>query len=251
MQEYINLLLDIRRTTFIIPDKNRYLFAYPGVAEQWIRGDVILKRFAMSSAVENSLAMTSNRLRKQIATLMQIVNLNKDDYSHITKFMGHTEKTHHEFYEITQNAYQAAKVAKLLNLFDRGKGTEYKNTPMDVINLDPNSEVAESDQSEDDGDKEQPVPSTSSNVTVELGTENMPSNKGPDQKTKISNRVRWIQQQKKLVTTYFKDHIKKQRAPRKNECEKLMRDYKDLLSNLDWVRIKTFIFNVYNQAKRD
>ncbi|KAF5277680.1 hypothetical protein FQA39_LY18437 [Lamprigera yunnana] len=122
VQNYINLLLQIRQESEIVPLQNKYLFAYPGVTDQWVRGDIVLKKFANSCKIEHPEAMTSNRLRKQIATLMQIINLDKTEYSQFARFMGHTEKTHQEYYQITQDAFQTAKVAKLLTLFDKGEG---------------------------------------------------------------------------------------------------------------------------------
>ncbi|KAF5294654.1 hypothetical protein FQA39_LY02786 [Lamprigera yunnana] len=149
VQNYINLLLQIRQESEIVPLQNKYLFAYPGVTDQWVRGDIVLKKFANSCKIEHPEAMTSNRLRKQIATLMQIINLDKTEYSQFARFMGHTEKTHQEYYEITQDAFQAAKVAKLLRLFDKGRGTEYRNKTLDNINIDPNNEIAECDDNAD------------------------------------------------------------------------------------------------------
>ncbi|KAF2898335.1 hypothetical protein ILUMI_07839 [Ignelater luminosus] len=68
------------------------------------------------------------------------------------KFMGHTVKTHQQFYEITQDAYQTAKVAKLLNLFDKGKGEEYRSAALESINIDPNNELVESDDNSKNGE---------------------------------------------------------------------------------------------------
>ncbi|RZC40848.1 hypothetical protein BDFB_011498, partial [Asbolus verrucosus] len=147
LQRYISLLLQIRQETDTIPKENPYLFAYPGVNNQWKRADVI-RKFAHASGVQNPQAISSNRLRKQIGTLMQIMNLSKDEYSQFAKFMGHTEKTHKDFYEITQDVYQTAKVSKLLTLFDQGKGAEYKGKPLHEIDLEHLSEV-ESDNDEE------------------------------------------------------------------------------------------------------
>lgn len=49
--------------------------------------------------VENPESITSNKLRKQIATVTQILSLTKEETKQFSKFMGHTEKTHEEFYE--------------------------------------------------------------------------------------------------------------------------------------------------------
>ncbi|KAI4455533.1 dde superfamily endonuclease [Holotrichia oblita] len=147
LQKYIDLLLEIRRESDMVPNTNPYLFACPGIENQWIRADVAIRKLAYASGVENPQAISSNRLRKQIGTLMQIMNLSKEDYAQFAKFMGHTEKTHKEFYEITQDAYQTAKVSKLLALFDKGQGFEYKGKPLNDINLaslkEPESDIDE------------------------------------------------------------------------------------------------------------
>ncbi|KAF5279660.1 hypothetical protein FQR65_LT15317 [Abscondita terminalis] len=99
IQKYIALLLRVRKETKIVPQENTYLFAYPNVKSQWIRADVVLRKFAKASNLEHPQAMTSNRLRKHIATLMQLVNLSKDEYANFSSFMGHTMKTHQNYYE--------------------------------------------------------------------------------------------------------------------------------------------------------
>ncbi|CAH0562839.1 unnamed protein product [Brassicogethes aeneus] len=243
VQEYISLLLEIRNNRDIVPKSNGYLFAYPGVVNHWVRGDVVLKNFAKSSKIENPEAMTSNRLRKQIATLMQLINLDKSDYSQFSKFMGHTEKTHQEFYEITQDAYQTAKIAKLLNLFDQGKGTEYRNKELAEIDIDPNNVLVEYD--EESENKENPLVSSTQILNSNINDDNSTVKR---QKIK-SNRTRWTAQQKKLVTLHFKGHIKNKKAPKKEECKTFINEHKDVLGNLDWVRVKTFVYNVYTQGK--
>lgn len=42
--------------------------------------------------------MTSTRFRKHLATIMQFLNFEDDEIDQIASFMGHTRKTHDEFY---------------------------------------------------------------------------------------------------------------------------------------------------------
>lgn len=96
--------------------------------------------------------MTGNCLRKQIATLMQIMNLNQEEYVNFSKFMEHTVKTHKKFYEICQDAYQTAKVGKLLTLFDQGRKAAYKGRNLDDINFSLENETIHLDNSENEDD---------------------------------------------------------------------------------------------------
>lgn len=97
IQKYINILLK-HRETYILPE-NDYLFACPGSTIKWGKGDVAINTLAKDMNLKNPEAISSNRLRKQIATIMQLLNLSKDESKQFAKFMGHTQKTHEEFYE--------------------------------------------------------------------------------------------------------------------------------------------------------
>jgi hypothetical protein len=76
VQNYINRIIKIRNITQIVPDNNGYLFAYPDNAH-WARG--ALRKFAKQANLEYPNEITSNKLRKQIATVMQILSLNKEE----------------------------------------------------------------------------------------------------------------------------------------------------------------------------
>lgn len=98
IQEFMNVIIDLRQTTNLIPEKNPYLFAYPK-SDRWVRGDVAIRKFAQKAELEHPKNMTSNKIRKQIATIMQILNLSPEESQQFAQFMGHTEKTHNEFYK--------------------------------------------------------------------------------------------------------------------------------------------------------
>lgn len=44
---------------------------------------------------------------------------------------------------------------------------------------------------------------------------------------------------------YFKKNIENKTALKKNECEEFLETYKKQFENVGWVRVKTFIFNIY------
>ncbi|KAF5274528.1 hypothetical protein FQA39_LY07140 [Lamprigera yunnana] len=47
--------------------------------------------------------------------------------------------------EITQDAYQTAKIGTLLTIFDNGKGEQYRNKDLAEVDIDPNITLAECD----------------------------------------------------------------------------------------------------------
>ncbi|XP_074039699.1 uncharacterized protein isoform X2 [Leptinotarsa decemlineata] len=87
---------------------------------KWTRGDVVIRKFAHEAGLEYPDQISSNKLRKQIATVMQILNLNQEETEQFAQFMGHTEKTHNDYYRLPQDIYQTAKISKLLLLMERG-----------------------------------------------------------------------------------------------------------------------------------
>jgi hypothetical protein len=64
---------------------------------------------------------------------------------------------------------------------------------------------------------------------------------------KQSGRVRWSENEKKIVTEYFKNHIRKKITPKKHECDQLLAKHGDVFLHKDWVRIKTFVYNVFRE----
>lgn len=98
MQKFINILLHTRKTTDIVPKENKYIFANPDAKNRWISGAAVLRKFAKDCGASNPELLTSTRFRKQIATILQLMNFEKNEMEQIARFMGHTEKTHLEFY---------------------------------------------------------------------------------------------------------------------------------------------------------
>lgn len=97
LQHFIKILLDYRNK--YIPTANDYLFAIPQSKIRWGQGDVAFRNLTKRMNLQHPEAISSNKLRKHIATVAQILNLSKEETKQFSKFMGHTEKTHSEFYE--------------------------------------------------------------------------------------------------------------------------------------------------------
>nr|CAI5840136.1 unnamed protein product [Callosobruchus analis] len=135
LQDYIAVLLKNRDK--YIPQDNEYVFATPNSRIKWGKGDVAIRKLTKKIQLENPQAISSNKLRKQIATVMQILNLTKDDIKQFSDFMGHTQKTHEEFYELPVDLYQTAKVSKVLLMMEKGTvPAEFKGKALSEIILD-------------------------------------------------------------------------------------------------------------------
>lgn len=98
VQMYIDGVLSARKTNKLIPGENPFLFGLCGSKNKWINGSSVLREYAQRSGVQNPNTLTSSRLRKQISTVLQLINLKKNEKEQLAAFMGHTKKTHDEFY---------------------------------------------------------------------------------------------------------------------------------------------------------
>ena len=99
LQRYVDLLLEIRLRLNLVPELNKYLFTYPGVEgmDDWLKGDVLMRKYAKQGGVKDPTLLSSNRLRKQISTVMQLLNMNAVERRNLCRFLNHTEKTDRDF----------------------------------------------------------------------------------------------------------------------------------------------------------
>ncbi|KAK5650136.1 hypothetical protein RI129_001165 [Pyrocoelia pectoralis] len=146
IDKIINVLLKYRNQ-YILDKQNEYLFAMPDSRIKWGKGDVAIRNLCKKIDLQNPNAISSNKLRKQIATVTQILNLKPEESKQFSNFMGHTQKTHDEFYELPVDIYQTAKVSKLLLMMEKGTiPLEYKGKSLEEINLNFNVEEVEEDE---------------------------------------------------------------------------------------------------------
>lgn len=98
VQTYIEALLSFRKKNMLVPEENPFLFAAIETKEKWVNGSTVLRKYASMCGAENPTTLTSSRLRKQIATVLQVINLSEAEMEQVAGFMGHTKRTHEDFY---------------------------------------------------------------------------------------------------------------------------------------------------------
>jgi hypothetical protein len=98
LQKYISTLLEIREQATVVPLSNPYLFANPGSSDKWMSGYHVIRKLALNCGAKNPSRLSSTRFRKHIATTLQLMAMDENDMEQVATFMGHTKKTHTEFY---------------------------------------------------------------------------------------------------------------------------------------------------------
>lgn len=127
--------------------ENVYMFARPG-ALSYYRGSDCFRKYANQCGAKNPEALTSTRLRKQVATLSTVLNLKENEMDQLASFLGHDIRVHREFYRLPESTLQLAKVSKLLIAMEKGRLSDLQGKGLDDIEINPEDEVSSSDEEE-------------------------------------------------------------------------------------------------------
>ncbi|CAH0546511.1 unnamed protein product [Brassicogethes aeneus] len=234
VQTHIQKLLKFRPK--YVSNQNVYLFAKANSTNNSIIEDKIIEKFAKSCGAKNPSAITSTRLRKHLATLTQVFSMTENEIEQLAHIIGHTVGVHKNSYMLPDIVYQTAKISKLLILMESGCADQYKGQSLNEIEINLEANLLEDTPESDEECIE--LPSTSKGVCQELLTK----------KTRIL--IPWTDQQKTLVRKFFKNHINKQQAPKRKECEELIARHPNLFKNKSWRKLKVFIQNEYSKKKK-
>nr|CAI5858391.1 unnamed protein product [Callosobruchus analis] len=223
MQKYIEMILTVRKTTTLVPQSNTYIFANPNSNDRWMSGPAVLRKYAHKCGAKNLELLTSTKFRKQLATILQLMNFEFDEMKQIARFMGHTEKTHKEFYRLTENVYQTAKVAKVLLLLNNGKVSEFKGKSLaeievrddpieeENVKLNITEETCEREALEDSESRNDNYNNDAANNEIHVEETGHNDKKG-------YNRKSWEAGEKQLVLKHFKKHVQNKIAPKKQDA---------------------------------
>ncbi|XP_055955291.1 uncharacterized protein LOC130012119 [Patella vulgata] len=126
-------------------------------SEGHIRGSDTLRDFSTSCGAKYPDLLKSTKLRKQIATLSQILNLKENELDILANFLGHDIRVHREFYRLPDETLQTARVSKLLIAMESGNFSTHQGKSLEEIVVNPEEEVeldAEQSEGEDVSDSE-------------------------------------------------------------------------------------------------
>ncbi|KAM9765903.1 uncharacterized protein ACNS7B_003023 isoform 2-T2 [Menidia menidia] len=131
----LDFLIEMRSEVGVL-DENPYVFARIGTTTN-IRGCDCLRKFAEDSKASNPELLRSTKLRKHVATLCQLLDLNNQELEQLARFMGHDIRVHCDYYRQTDKTFQVAKIGKLLFALESGagalKGKDFKTLDSVVL----------------------------------------------------------------------------------------------------------------------
>ncbi|XP_050360159.1 uncharacterized protein LOC126779973 [Nymphalis io] len=240
IQNDINILLSMRH--LYVSNENNFLFVK--TSGSIVCDYKILEKYAQACGATNYRSLTSTRLRKHLATMSQLFSMTETQREQLATFMGHALNVYKDNYQLPSDIYQTAKISKLLVLMEDGKADQYKGKAFDEIDFNLNEEVkgdgVENEKVEFELEKEDQTENPSTphrSVSQQLAPISWEKKK--------RKLVPWTNEQKNVVTKYFKQHIQDKKPPRRAECDEIKKKYPTLFQNKDWLKIKVFIQNIY------
>ncbi|KAM4592751.1 uncharacterized protein PAE49_003226 isoform 2-T2 [Odontesthes bonariensis] len=259
IKESVELLIKTREEVGISPT-NPYIFARPFYGSQEsIRGYDCLKRFSESCGAKHPGNLTSTKLRRHVATVSQLLNLQTHELDQLATFMGHDIEVHREFYRLPEETLQMAKVSRLLFALQDGMG-KFKGKSLEDITPNINSEEESSNsdadvQSEGTATRNQKETSEDghcegSTATSRKATGGFKKSSLPFSKKGKSKRP-WSKTEREVIEQHFKDFLKEMKIPGKVDCQRCLNDNQTLRDNgRDWKAVKYFVHNKITAMKR-
>ena len=113
------------------------LFARPGKCVTPLRGLDCLFQAAVAAKAKTPELFKSTRLRKQLATMTQALELSTNYKEHLATYMGHRLQVHDTYYRQQLDVVDRSKVASiLLKINSRRGGKELKNVNLEEVEVE-------------------------------------------------------------------------------------------------------------------
>ncbi|XP_066920954.1 uncharacterized protein [Clytia hemisphaerica] len=240
MTESMDILEKTREDVGVLPD-NRYFFAVP-TSLSYLRGPDALRKHANLCDLQCPEAVTSTKLRKHIATLCQILNLQERELEILAGFLGHDVKIHREYYRLPESTTQVAKVGKLLMLMERGEVGDFAGQTLDNIEMDLNEINSECESDVDSTDESDQSEDEELNENNEDGTT-----------TRRTTSREGIAKDKKLIVEQsecLQEFLLTFSTPGKVDCEKCIKDANGALDEYNWEQIKWYAIKLEFSRKK-
>lgn len=146
MKQAVECLLKYREEAGV-SSTNKFIFACTRYnSDGHIRGSDTLRKFVQAAKLEHPEYITSTGLRKQVATLSQILNLKDNELDLLAQYMGHDVRVHREHYRLPSDLMQLAKVSKLLQALEKGLLPRNKGRNLDEIHIGEDEECSSDEE---------------------------------------------------------------------------------------------------------
>jgi len=124
----VDTLMTNRSKVGICP-QNPYVFA--NREEKYIRGHDCLRNMSHPAGCQFPERINSTSLRKYVATVIQLFDLQEVHVDLIARHLGHDLRVHRDFYRLQEHAQETSLVSKLLLAINSGKASALRGKTLE------------------------------------------------------------------------------------------------------------------------
>ncbi|XP_069108874.1 uncharacterized protein [Argopecten irradians] len=274
-----------------ISPANMFAFPMNGArgSHEHIRGYAALNDMVCKADLTEPKAFKSTALRKYVATVSQVLNMNENEMDWLASHLGHDIRVHRHFYRLQSEHVELAKVAKLLIAVDSGNAHRFAGKTienMEIADLD-DVEIENEDREESDDEVDESVTSDtqrdersedvvegtsfSTDARAKLSKDGTPRDKSSEDvveagtsssteaRAKLSKGGKkcehrpWSQEEKRFILEEFRSNIIRKTVTGigKKRCEEVKVKSKNLLEKRTWIQIKSCVKNLISKNVKE
>ena len=148
-REYLDMFVRYREQAGV-EENNKFLFGTAHRA-QHLDACKAIRDYSSRCGAQNPQRLRGTYLRKQVATVSQMLNLSDNEIQQIADFMGHDIAIHRQFYRTPELSLQVTKLAKFFMAVDDTDLEKYRGKSIDDLEvLDPRMSLTEEPATSDE-----------------------------------------------------------------------------------------------------
>ncbi|XP_028414257.1 uncharacterized protein LOC114537315 [Dendronephthya gigantea] len=211
-----------------VPEENDYVFPMNNASSRHsLRGNDVLRHVCKNAQLNADSQVTSTSMRKYVATVSQLVDMNENEMGWLADHMGHDLHVHKEYYRLPQSTLEIAVVGNLLLAIDEGRAHKFKGKNLRDINI------------EDFGNDDDEV---TKNKEI-LDSIAAKKRRAPQL------AIKWTTPERRLVINAFDEQISQGELPKKKECEKFIAEHPHMMAKRSWKNVKDFVRNIETKTR--
>ena len=130
------LTLNSTRKDGEVNPANKFVFAINnGKSTKPMRGHDVIRRVCDMVELKQPEVITSTNLRKYVATIAQLVDMDENEKEWLANHLGHDLNIHKDFYRLQESTLEMAIVSNLLVAIDEGRAHKFKGRNIRDITL--------------------------------------------------------------------------------------------------------------------
>ncbi|RXN18928.1 hypothetical protein ROHU_025933 [Labeo rohita] len=138
---------------------NPFLFERPKCSPtSFFRGQDCSRLFASQCGAKNLKHLKSTQLRKQVATMSQILNLKDNELDQLANILGHDIRVHKDYYRLPDATIEIAKISKLLLAMEKGNLARLQGKSLYEIEIEDKNDLELDEEEISDEDDEDSDP---------------------------------------------------------------------------------------------